>query len=115
MVLAFLKGVIVDVVSEMSERVANVQMTQIINNNKTVIYLCEQCAREEGKFNVISPFSINDFFSGFMGFPYMASAPQQNQDVVCETCGMSYEELKSRQAGMLQLLQNIWRQIGSAA
>jgi len=49
MVLAFLKGVIVDVVSEMSERVANVQMTQIINNNKTVIYLCEQCAREEGK------------------------------------------------------------------
>jgi len=40
------------------KRVANVQMTQIINNNKTVIYLCEQCAREEGKFNVISPFSI---------------------------------------------------------
>jgi len=24
----------------------------------------------------------------------MASAPQQNQDVVCETCGMSYEEFK---------------------
>jgi len=68
MVLAFLKGVIVDVVSEMSEKSANVQMTQIINNNKTVIYLCEQCAREEGKFNVISPFSINDFFSGFMVF-----------------------------------------------
>ncbi|HOM01504.1 MAG TPA: UvrB/UvrC motif-containing protein [Acetivibrio sp.] len=76
------------------KRVANVQMTQIVNNNKSVVYLCEQCAREEGKFNVMSPFSISDFFSGIMGFPYMASAPQQNQDVVCETCGMSYEEFK---------------------
>jgi len=52
------------------KRVANVQMTQIINNNKTVIYLCEQCAGGR-QVNVISPFSINDFFSGFMGFPYM--------------------------------------------
>lgn len=76
------------------KRVANIQLTQIINNSKNVVYLCEQCAREEGKYNMISPFSINDFFSGIMGFPYMTSAPQQTQDVVCETCGMSYEEFK---------------------
>lgn len=76
------------------KRVANVQLTQIINNNKNVLYICEQCAREEGKYNMISPFSVNDFFSGIMGFPYMTSTPQQTPNVVCETCGMSYEEFK---------------------
>lgn len=76
------------------KRVANIQFTQIINNDKHVIFLCEHCARDEGKYNFASPLSINDFFSGIMGFPYMASVPQQTKDLVCDKCEMSYEEFK---------------------
>ncbi|MFZ5985617.1 MAG: UvrB/UvrC motif-containing protein [Bacillota bacterium] len=76
------------------KRVANIQFTQVINSNKHVMYLCEQCAKEEGKFSLGSPLSINDFFSGIMGFPYMASVPQQSSDLVCDECGMGYDEFK---------------------
>ncbi|TYQ16636.1 UNVERIFIED_CONTAM: protein arginine kinase activator [Acetivibrio alkalicellulosi] len=75
------------------KRVANIQFTQVINNNKIVIYLCDQCAKDEGKFSIGSPLSINDFFSGIMGVPYMASVHQQS-DLVCNTCNTSYEEFK---------------------
>lgn len=74
------------------KRVANVQVTQIINNNKHVIYLCEQCAREEGKFMTGTPLSVNDFFSSIMGFAVRTSAPEQQ--LICDKCGMSYEEFK---------------------
>ena len=74
------------------KRIAKVQLTQIINNNKSVLFLCEYCAQEKEKYNISSPFSINDFFSGIMGFPYMTSVPQHTQDLICDKCGMSYNE-----------------------
>ncbi len=74
------------------KRVANVQVTQVINNTKNVIYLCEQCAREEGKVIIGSPFSVNDFFSGMIGIPVRPSVAEQQ--LVCDKCGMSYEEFK---------------------
>ncbi|MDQ2084890.1 UvrB/UvrC motif-containing protein [Herbivorax sp. ANBcel31] len=76
------------------KRVANIQFTQIINNNKHVVYLCDQCAREEGKFNIGSPLSINDFFSGIMGVPYMQSVKQHNSEIKCDSCKMSYNEFE---------------------
>ncbi len=74
------------------KRVANIQVTQVINSNKHVIYLCEQCARVEGKFITGSQPSVNDFFSGMMGFPVRSSVAEQQ--LICGKCGMSYEEFK---------------------
>lgn len=74
------------------KREANIQVTQVLNNNKNIIYLCEQCAREEAKFITGSPLSVNDFFSGLIGFPVRPSVAEQQ--IVCEKCGMSYEEFK---------------------
>jgi protein arginine kinase activator len=74
------------------KRIANIQVTQVSNNGKNVIYLCEQCAREEGKFITGAPLSVNDFFSGLIGFPVRPSVAEQQ--LVCEKCGMSYEEFK---------------------
>lgn len=74
---------------------ANVHFTQVVNGKKIEMYLCDDCAREKGKLGLGSPFSINDFFSGFIGFadasPYVTSVPQQE---VCKKCGMSYEEFQ---------------------
>ncbi|HHX17706.1 MAG TPA: hypothetical protein GX727_02465 [Clostridium sp.] len=76
------------------KKIANIQFTQIINNNKHVLYLCENCAKEEGKLKIGSPFSINDFFSGIMGVPYMSSVSPQSTKMICNTCKMSYDDFK---------------------
>lgn len=77
------------------KRVANVHFTQIVNNNKVEMYLCEQCAKEKGKISFASPLNANDFFSGLMGYANAASSITSDiQSNVCEKCGMSYEEFQ---------------------
>lgn len=75
------------------KRPANVHFTQIINNKKTEMYLCEQCASEKGQISFISPFDKNSFLSGFMGStePYVTTMPR---DIVCKKCGMSFRDFK---------------------
>lgn len=77
------------------KRVANVHFTQVINNKKTEMYLCEKCAREKGQFSLGSPISISDFFSGLIGvensLPYNSSA---SREVACDKCGMTFEEFQ---------------------
>jgi len=77
------------------KRPATVHFTQVINNTKVEMYLCEQCANQKGQLIMVNPFSINDFFQGLMssdiGTPYIAALPQQP---VCSKCGMSYEEFQ---------------------
>lgn len=77
------------------KRIANVHFTQVVNNNKVELYLCEQCAREKGKISFGSPLNASDFFSGLMGYgqtsPFLASNVPQ---LFCEKCGMSYEEFQ---------------------
>lgn len=76
------------------KRVANIQFTQIINNNKHVLYLCENCAKEEGKFKISPPFNINDFLSSIMGVQYMTSVSPHTHEATCDTCKMTYEDFK---------------------
>jgi len=75
------------------KRNASVHFTQIINSSKTELYLCEQCANQKGHEGVGSLFSINDFFSGCIGFdgstPCVTSPSKQ---LTCEKCGMSIAE-----------------------
>lgn len=76
------------------KRAANIQFTQVINGKKHVVYLCENCVKEEGKLNIGSPISINDFFSGIIGMSYRAPVKAANPQVICNTCKMSYDEFK---------------------
>lgn len=76
------------------KRVANIQFTQIVNGNKHVLYLCEHCAKDEGKISVGNPLSINDFFSGLMDFPYRTSPQTSKEEYVCDKCNMTYEEFQ---------------------
>jgi len=81
------------------QRPASVHVTQIINNEKREMHLCEQCANQQQQMvNFISPFSINDFLTAFLGNNYMYSSslkPQGKPSVcempVCNQCGMTYE------------------------
>jgi len=77
------------------KRVANVHFTQIVNNKKIEMYLCEQCANEKGQFSFVSPFNMNNFFSGFMGANNsMPCVPSISKEAVCSKCGMSYDEFQ---------------------
>lgn len=77
------------------KRPANVHFTKVTNDSKVELYLCEQCAAEKGKAGFGAPMGMGSFFSGLMGLngvvPYSAGV---EKPVVCERCGMSYEEFK---------------------
>lgn len=83
------------------KRTANVHFTKIVNNNKVEMYLCEQCANEEGQFNLtasINPFNIGNFLSSFMNFDSgdTTYVPHISQGVVCKKCGMSFEDFQKQ-------------------
>jgi protein arginine kinase activator len=67
-----------------------------VNNKKTEMYLCSTCAKEKEQLNMISNFSINDFFSGLLGVGNSDSYANNTlpHKIVCEKCGMSYDEFQ---------------------
>lgn len=77
------------------KKIANVHFTQIVNNQKVELYLCEQCAKEKGQANFGLALNINDFFSGLIGFSNpAASLTAVPKEMQCEKCGMSFEEFR---------------------
>lgn len=74
-------------------RVANVHLTQIINNKKVDIHLCENCARENNYMNFSGIYDISDFFNSILGFteqPYINTPKQET----CKGCGMTFDDFK---------------------
>lgn len=77
------------------ERMANVHFTQIANNKKTEMYLCEQCARDKGQSGIGPPINISDFLSGFMSFGNTETRTiQEPAEECCDICGMSFEDFR---------------------
>lgn len=77
------------------ERPANVHFTQVVNNHRTELYLCEQCAGEMGQLKMGAPININDVFSGFLGLGNALQRPTaQIREHRCEKCGMSFEDFQ---------------------
>ncbi len=77
------------------KRPATVHYTQIIDGKKVELYLCEQCASESNKLNIMFPFNISNFFSGLV-LPESEShyITSPSSDNACEICGMSFENFK---------------------
>ncbi|MBX6352493.1 MAG: UvrB/UvrC motif-containing protein [Thermoflavifilum sp.] len=80
------------------ERPANVQFTQIINGDKKVYHLCEQCAREAqgdlfGQAAQAFNFDFHQWLGHLMnmesspGFAVPAASAQR-----CGNCGMTYQQ-----------------------
>jgi protein arginine kinase activator len=73
---------------------ATVHLTKIVNNNKTEFYLCEECARKKGQFNISIPFSINDLLAGFIGMDNPSVSVQKEEMRQCKSCGMRFEQFR---------------------
>ncbi|MGE4282463.1 MAG: UvrB/UvrC motif-containing protein [Clostridia bacterium] len=82
------------------QRPASVHVTQIINNEKREVHLCEQCAHEDEQiafsnpFSFVSPFNISNFLTGFLGkdLAYQVKHKEPTVMPVCSNCGMTYEQ-----------------------
>jgi len=73
---------------ECKQRPATVHLTKIINNKKSELHLCEQCAREKG--DASQGFSFQDLLAGLLNYDHNKANLCEN--VQCETCGMTYEQ-----------------------
>ncbi len=77
---------------------ANVKYTQIVNGNKKVMHLCDDCARKMGvgNFSMKMPLSISDFIGDFFG-EYengleLPSFVKNAEKEKCDNCGLTYDE-----------------------
>lgn len=77
-------------------REANIQYTEVINGVKTEHNFCAQCAREldVGQYSAIfdGEFPLVKLLSGLLGWEEPVKREGKFQQVVCPTCGTTYEE-----------------------
>lgn len=78
-------------------REANIKYTEVINGAKTEHNLCTQCAKEMdfGPYAAIfdGEFPLAKLISGLLGVGEDFHEEEDSPQVVCPTCGTSYEEL----------------------
>jgi protein arginine kinase activator len=75
------------------QRPANVQITQTINGQKSVMYLCESCAGARQDLIMNSTFNMSNLLSSIMeNLQGITQVPVKEITLQCEICGMTYEE-----------------------
>ncbi len=94
------KGPIAMKCQDCGERDSKVHMMQIINNEKVVLNLCEECAAKRGFHSPLDniPFPLADFLANMLTSetPGKGSSEPSGPPLVCPGCGLTFEEF-SRQ------------------
>ena len=81
---------------ECKERPATVHLTKILNNKKTEVHLCEQCAKERQdlSFNFEPSFSIHKFlanlFNEGLGNQLVVGKPRDTEG--CRSCSLTFDQ-----------------------
>jgi protein arginine kinase activator len=78
-----------------NKRPATVHLTKIINEKKTEVHLCEQCAKQQEGVHFDTSFSINNFLTGLLDS--IQDSPikvDYIQTTKCDKCGMTYGKFK---------------------
>ena len=71
---------------------ATIHLTEIVNNTKKEVHLCEHCAEKQGV--VKQQMSIADFLAG-LASGGTSAAKHKLPDVRCPSCGMSLAEFQT--------------------
>lgn len=86
---------------ECEQRVATLHFTQIINNDKTEVHVCEVCAKEKGYMSYPEDgFSFHNLLTGLFNFESTSMSSQNNttftqsKELQCPQCGMTFAEFK---------------------
>jgi protein arginine kinase activator len=80
---------------ECHEKIATILFTQIVNNTKTVLQLCKDCAQKKGlevsEKKGVNP--VNDFLAGMVEDE---DGDKHGFDTLtCSNCGQSYKEFRT--------------------
>jgi protein arginine kinase activator len=75
------------------QKVATIHMTEIVDNVKREVHLCEECAAEKG-FQVQPHFSINEILGSLMAAQKQAES--EGPELTCASCGITYSEFRSK-------------------
>ncbi|RJQ28848.1 MAG: hypothetical protein C4589_05720 [Peptococcaceae bacterium] len=82
------------------QRPATIHLTEIINNHKSKIALCEVCAREiqAQSFGPLPPLSLPYFLAGLLGHGGNTEPLEQSNgtEIKCESCGLSESQFVKR-------------------
>lgn len=81
------------------QRPATVHLTQIVNNEKTEMHLCDVCAKEYHQFPMGwgEGFSVPKFLAGLLNYdPGVGDEIQipYRQPMRCEKCGLTYNQFR---------------------
>lgn len=73
------------------EKEAVIHLTQVVNNEMTVLHLCESCAAEKGLESLPDPISpLSDFIAQMGGTPERPAGVDEQ----CPFCGLTYADFK---------------------
>jgi protein arginine kinase activator len=77
---------------ECRERDATVHLTQIINNEKTVLSLCKDCAAKKGFHSPLDsvPFPLSEILAGLIQ-QNLPNEKEPSVDLTCSGCGISFD------------------------
>ncbi len=70
---------------------ANISYTQVVNGEKTRLYLCDKCAKDLN-LEMNFQFGFNDVFDTFFEEPIAIQKMNQEMTLACDKCGTTYEE-----------------------
>jgi protein arginine kinase activator len=77
-----------------NKREAKVKLTKIVNNEKVILSLCDECAAARGFHSPLDnvPFPLADVLSGMAKSAMPAEEAKQAEHLRCQTCGLSFQE-----------------------
>jgi protein arginine kinase activator len=76
------------------KREAQVRLTQIVNNEKTTLALCHECAAARGFHSPLedAPFPLAEILSSLTANTPKTADAEKMEAVTCPNCGLSFED-----------------------
>ncbi len=76
------------------KREAQIHLTQIVNNEKTTLSLCRQCAEARGFHSPLDsgPFPLAEILSGLAKNPLAVQQPEMAEKLECQNCHQTFDE-----------------------
>ena len=77
-----------------NKREAQVKFTQIVNNQKTTLALCTECAAARGFHSPLekAPFPLAEILSGLAAANPTMDDTMIREDLVCPGCGLTFQD-----------------------
>lgn len=76
------------------ERDASIHITKYVDDEKSEIYLCEECAKETGHIDDNDVISFKNLIAGILNPNVKELEDKRNEVLQCDSCGLTYDEFR---------------------